>query len=160
MATFDDLSFLLRTTLKLYPWRTIDPVPAATLRKPLREARVALVTTGGIVPPGRPPFDEGMRGGDWTLRMIPGDVDVSALTESHRSESFDHTGVEQDRNMAFPLDRLRELAAEGLIGEVAPRHFSFMGSLTAPGRLIKTTAPEAALALVEDRVDVALLVPV
>jgi D-proline reductase (dithiol) PrdB len=47
-----------------------------------------------------------------------------------------------------------------VIGNVAPRHLSFMGSITAPGRLRTETAPEAAGLLVEDGVDVALLVPV
>lgn len=36
-----------------------------------------------------------------------------------------------------------------MIGEVAPRHLSFMGSITAPGRLIRDTAPDAVARLVE-----------
>lgn len=62
--------------------------------------------------------------------------------------------------MAFPLDRLRELAATGEIGEVAHCHLSFMGSITAPGRLTSRTAPEAAQLLIEEQVDLALLFPV
>ena len=65
-----------------------------------------------------------------------------------------------DPNLAFPLDRARELAALGLVGSLNRRHLSFMGSITAPGRLVRHTAPEAARLLVEDGVDVALLVPV
>ena len=52
------------------------------------------------------------------------------------------------------------MAAEGRIGEVNHRHLSFMGSITAPGRLVRDHAPEAARLLVSDGVDVALLVPV
>jgi D-proline reductase (dithiol) PrdB len=73
---------------------------------------------------------------------------------------FDHAGIRRDPNVAFPLDRLRELAAPGEIGEVSPRHLSFMGSITAPGRLASRTAPEAAQLLVDDQVDLALLFPV
>ena len=40
------------------------------------------------------------------------------------------------------------------------RHLSFMGSITAPGRLVKYTAPEAVRTLVDDAVDAALLIPV
>ncbi|MHB8416823.1 MAG: glycine/sarcosine/betaine reductase selenoprotein B family protein [Myxococcales bacterium] len=160
MPTFDDLPLWLRTTLRVYPWRRIDPVPCARLARPLVRCRVALVTTAGLVPPGEPPFDEGVKGGDFSFRVIRGGAEVQALTESHRSESFDHAGLTRDRNLALPLDRLRELAAAGEIGEVAPRHLSFMGSITAPGRLIKTTAPQAAQLLLDDRVDAALLVPV
>jgi D-proline reductase (dithiol) PrdB len=97
---------------------------------------------------------------DLSYRVIAADAEVQALGEFHRSESFDHAGILQDRNVAFLLDRLRELARAGQVGEVAPRHLSFMGSITAPGRLVKRTAPQAARLLVEDEVDIALLVPV
>jgi len=68
--------------------------------------------------------------------------------------------MHQDPNLAFPLDRTRELTERGRIGSLKRRHLCFMGSITAPGRLIQQTAPAAAQMLVEDAVDVALLVPV
>lgn len=160
MARISDLPLWLRAVLGAYPWRRIDPVPLAPAGRPLRECRLALVTTAGLVPPGQAPFDESVRGGDFSYRVIPADADVRRLEEHHRSESFDHAGIRMDANLAFPLDRLRELARLGEIGEVAPRHLSFMGSITAPGRLTSRTAPEAAQLLVDDRVDVALLFPV
>jgi D-proline reductase (dithiol) PrdB len=58
------------------------------------------------------------------------------------------------------VDRLKESAANGMIGFVAPRHLSFMGSISAPGRLINDTAPEVARMLVEDAADAVLLTPV
>jgi D-proline reductase (dithiol) PrdB len=160
MARIADLPLWLRAVLQVYPWRCVDPVPAAPLRKALRDSRVALVTTAGLVSPGDAPFDDRVKGGDFSYRVIRGDADVSTLTEYHRSESFDHAGIREDANLAFPLDRVRELAASGEIGEVAPRHLSFMGSITAPGRLVSRSAPEAVGLLVQDHVDVALLVPV
>ena len=160
MARIADLPLWLRAVLGTYPWRRIEPVPAAPLRKPLSRCRVALVTTAGLVPPGEPPFDEKVRGGDASVRVIGAGADLGRLEEHHRSSSFDHAGIEQDRNLALPLDRLRELAEALVIGEVAPRHLSFMGSITAPGRLVRDTAPPAASLLQEDGVDVALLVPV
>lgn len=150
----------LRATIVAYPWRRVNPVPLAPLRRPLRRCRVALVSTAGLVPPGAPPFDSTVRGGDWTFRVVPSDQDVPRLTESHRSWTFDHTGVEADPNVGLPLDGLRALARDGVVGSVAPRHLSFMGSITAPGRLIRKSAPEAAGLLVDDAVDIALLVPV
>jgi D-proline reductase (dithiol) PrdB len=160
MPTIDQLPLWLRTTLKLYPWRTIDPVPRARLPRPAEQCRVALVTSAGVVAPDQAPFDPTVRGGDWSYRVIGGDLDVSTLGEFHRSRSFDHAGIAADRNVALPLDPLRELADHGVIGGVAPRHLSFMGSITAPGRLIRDSAPEAAALLVDDGVDIALLVPV
>lgn len=160
MPQIAELSFALRTFLRAYRWKRLDPVPAARLGKPLADCRVALVSSAGLLVPGDPPFDEGVKGGDWSFRLIPRNVDVQGLEEHHRSDSFDHAGVEADRNVALPLDRLHELAAGGEIGETAPRHVSMMGSVTAPSRLAKKTAPAVADVLAADQVDVALLVPV
>ena len=160
MPRLADLPLWLRLRLQLYAWRRIAPVPCAALRRPLAACRVALVTTAGLVAPGQPPFDEAFRGGDPSFRVIDRDVDLATLGEFHRSEAFDHAGIAADRNLALPLDRLRELAAAGVIGAVAPRHLSFMGSITAPGRLVRDHVPAAAEVLVHDEVDLALLVPV
>lgn len=160
MPRIDELPLWLRALLTAYPWRRLDPVPVAPLRKPLRECTVALVTTAGLVPHGEPPFDARVRGGDVSYRVIPADTPVAQLGEYHRSSSFDHSGIERDRNLALPLDRLRELVAEGAVGGIAPRHLSFMGSITAPGRLVRDTAPRAADLLAADGVDAVLLLPV
>jgi D-proline reductase (dithiol) PrdB len=160
LATIGELRPLDRIFVRTYPWRRIDPVPWAPLTKALTSCRVALVSSAGLVLPSQDPFDDAARGGDVSFREIPADAEVRTLLDTHRSRSFDHSGIAQDPNLAFPLDRLRELVASGAIGAVAPRHVSFMGSITAPGRLVKTTAPEAARLLAEDGVDVALLVPV
>lgn len=160
MATLDELPLSHRIFLKAYPWRRVAPVPWSPLRKPLAASRLALVTSAGFVVPGQEPFSEEIRGGDASFREIPNDADVATLRESHRSQSFDHTGIRSDPNLAFPLDRLRELAAAGRIGSLNHRHLSFMGSITAPGRLTRDTAPEAARRLAEDGVDAVLLVPV
>jgi D-proline reductase (dithiol) PrdB len=160
MASFEELSFKDRALLRLYRFRRVEPVPWTPLARPLARCRVALVTTAGLVPPGQPDFDLDMRGGDYSVRVIDRDVDLARLRESHRSRSFDHADVQADANVAFPLARLRELADRGVVGEVAPRHLSFMGSITAPGRLVRRSAPEAAELLVRDGVDAALLVPI
>jgi D-proline reductase (dithiol) PrdB len=160
MGDTSEFSFATRAFLKIYPWRRIDPIPWTPLRKPLAEAKVALVTTAGLVMPDQEPFDNDVKGGDYTFRVIPSDAEVASLIDTHRSETFDHSGIQSDPNLAFPLDRLHELARDGRIGRVSERHLSFMGSITAPGRLIRDSAPTAAQVLVEDGVDVALLVPI
>ena len=94
------------------------------------------------------------------MREIPFDVDVATLLETHRSDAFDHTGIRRDPNLAFPADRLREMVTAGLIGSLNHRYLSIMGSVTAPGRLIKKTIPQVVPKLIEDQVDIALLIPV
>jgi D-proline reductase (dithiol) PrdB len=160
MGDISEFSLGIRLFLKAYPWRRIDPVPWNPVKKPLAQCRLALVTSAGFVGPGQERFDHSIRGGDCSFREIPADLDVRTLIESHRSEVFDHTGIHEDPNLAFPLDRARELAELGRIGSVNRRHLAFMGSITAPGRLIRQTAPPAARLLSEDQVDVALVVPV
>lgn len=160
MGELSEFSFATRAFLRAYRWRRVDPVPWAPLNKPLAECRLALVSSAGFVLRDQAPFDESVRGGDVSFRRIPSDVAVSELVDTHRSESFDHTGLSRDANVAFPLDRVRELAESGRVGSLAPTHWSFMGSITAPGRLVRDTAPEVARSLVDDSVDVALLVPV
>jgi D-proline reductase (dithiol) PrdB len=160
MGDLDEFSLPLRLFLKAYPWRRINPVPWTPLSKPLARCKMALVSSAGFVMPDQPPFDETVKGGDPSFREIPSNADVNLLRESHRSESFDHSGMRADPNLAFPIDRARELATRGRIAAVNRRHLSCMGSITAPGRLVAQTAPAAAQWLVEDGVDVALLVPV
>ena len=109
---------------------------------------------------GQEPFDTKRKGGDPSFREIPVDIETAELLENHRSQSWDHRGVEQDKNLALPLDRCRELVASGRLGSLAGRHLSVMGSITAPGRFIRDSVPEAAQLFVEEEVDVALLVPV
>ena len=155
-----EFSLTVRLFLKAYQWRKIDPVPWAPLKKPLSQCKLALVSSAGFVLPDQPHFDESVKGGDPSFREIPSGVDVKTLVETHRSESFDHAGLQQDRNIGFPIDRVRELAASRRIGPVNHRHLSCMGSITAPGRLMRDTAPPAVRLLVQDQVDVALLVPV
>jgi len=87
-------------------------------------------------------------------------VAASTLIETHRSDAFDHSGIRQDPNLAFPIDRLRELTEAGRIGSLNHRHISIMGSVTAPGRLIKKTIPHVVPQLVSDGVDIAILIPV
>ena len=160
MAETHNLSATLRVFLKTYRWRKINPVPLARLAKPLSTCRVALVSSAGFVVPGEGPFSDSVHGGDYSYRVIPADTDVQALEEYHCSDSFSHEGVDEDRNMGLPLDRLHELAAAGVFGSVAPRHVSLMGLITAPGRLVERTLPEVVNLLVSDTVDVALMVPV
>ncbi len=149
-----------RLLLKAYPWRRIEPVPAAVRRQPLSQSRVALVTSAGLVSRGSPPFDLARRGGDPSFRLIPADAPAGTLSVHHRSEAFDRAGLAEDLNVIFPREALARLALAGAIGGIAPRHLSFMGSITSPGRLIRDFAPEAASVLAGDAVDVALLVPV
>jgi D-proline reductase (dithiol) PrdB len=159
MACFEDLRLSHRLFMQSYRYRSADWSPGARLTKPLQDATLALITTAGLHLPTQPPFGFKVRGGDFSFREIPNDVDVTDLQISHRSSAFDRSGALQDRNVVFPLDRLRELVEQHELGALNHRHFSFMGSITAPGRLIAISAPALADMLRRDSVDAVLLVP-
>lgn len=160
MAEFGELPFRYRLSMAAYRWRRIEPVPWTPLSLPLARARVALVTSAGLLRPGLDaPFHEA-RGGDPSVRWLPSDVSLAGLAIGQTSDAFDRTAIERDRNEALPLERLAEFADDGVIGAVAPRHLSFNGSMTAPGRFVAETAPQVAGMLLADAVQAALLVPV
>jgi D-proline reductase (dithiol) PrdB len=60
----------------------------------------------------------------------------------------------------MPLERMDELAAEGVIGEAAPTHYSFMGYLLRPEEFLRKSVPAMIERMQAEEVDVALLVPV
>jgi D-proline reductase (dithiol) PrdB len=160
VASLDELPGTWRLALKAYPWRRLDPVPWSPLGKPLTEARIGVVTSAGLY---RPEIDEPfgrIPGGDCSFRLIPRDVNFSSLVLGQTSRSFDRAAVERDMATVMPLPHLSRLAARGVIAGVAERHASINGSITAPGRLRKKTAPTIAAMFVEQQTDAVLLVPV
>lgn len=129
-------------------------LPFVRSEKPLRESRLALVTTGGVHLPEQPRFDIDDPLGDCSYREIP--TGARALTWTHAYHAPDRS---MDLDSVFPLWTFRRLATEGVVGELNRRHFSFMGAIHEPYPLVERTAPEAARKLVEDGVDVVLLTP-
>ncbi len=128
--------------------------PFVRPKKPLSECRLALVTTGGVHLPEQPRFDIDDPLGDCSYREIP--AGATDLTWTH---AYYRPGEGTDLDSVFPLWTVRELAGEGVIGELNHRHFSFMGAIHDPGPLVRETAPEVAGKLAEDGVDVVLLTP-
>jgi D-proline reductase (dithiol) PrdB len=121
---------------------------------PLRQRRIAVVTSAGLVRRGERPFVSG----DVDYRILPGDTPSDQILMTHVSVNFDRTGFQRDINVVYPLDRLREMATEGVIGSVASTHYSFMGATDPRG--MEANARAVAGLLKSDRVDGALLTPV
>jgi D-proline reductase (dithiol) PrdB len=132
---------------------TYDDTPALG-GKPLTERRVAIISTAGLHKRGDRPF----RPGDGSYRVIPAETAANELVMSHISVNFDRTGFQQDLNVVFPIDRLRELAGDGTVGSMASVHYSFMGAF--PPAAAEPHARHLAGLLKADKVDAALLVPV
>ena len=121
---------------------------------PLSERRIALVSSAGLGRRGDRPFGPGAV----DYRVLPSDADANDIVMSHISVNYDRTGFQQDLNIVYPIDRLKEMAAAGEIGGAADHHYSFMGaSDPAP---MQPLAEDAAAAMRAEGVDTALLVPV
>ena len=145
----------LRSTLSGLKGFAFDEVPWTT-PKPSHESRVAIVTTAGL----RVENDADWNAGDQGFTQIP--HDAKNLTLAHYSPNFDRIGWVLDKNVVFPIDRLHEMAEEGIIGSVANTHVSFMGA--QPDHTLETirldSGPAAAKLLADDEVDLVLLTPV
>lgn len=134
-------------------------VPWAPLRTPVRDAVIALVTTAGVHLKTDPPFDMTDPDGDPTFRVVPIDAPRGDVTITHKY--YDHSAADRDLNVVLPVDRLRELAAAGRVGGVAPRVYSLMGHVDGPHvrTLMETTAPEVARRLRADGAQAVVLTP-
>lgn len=144
----------IRTAAAKVPVPEVGPTPF-TKPRPLGDCRVAIVTTAALAMGvhGAP------RGGAPGFQVIPAGSRVQLM---HESPNFDRSGWLADPNVVFPVDRLRELAADRVIGSVAPRHISFAGNQQLPtlSELDLDAGPAAAELLARDQVDVVLLTPV
>ena len=155
MPRLEDLSDTARQGHLNFPAMEHDDAPFAPLRKPLPEAKLALVTTAGLHLRGDTPFVSG----DQTYRVIPSSSPASAIIQSHTSIGFDRTAFMRDINISFPLDRLRELVDRGTVGSLSENFYSFMGANRDPKRIVEETGPEVARKLLDEGVDAVLLTP-
>lgn len=122
--------------------------------RPLNERRVALISTAGLHRRGDRPFlDE-----SGEFRVIPSDLPDSDLVMSHISTNFDRLGFMKDADVAFPINRLKELVEDGVIGSVGDYHYSFMGA--TPPEDMKPHVREMVRSLKADNVCSVVLCPV
>lgn len=146
--------------------------PFAPLKKPLSEMRLAVIASSGQFVAGDDPQPFGVA--DMTqaeaesrvmeflkvepvLSDIPVDTPADGIRVRH--PGYDVTAAAADPNVVLPLDRLRELAAEGRIGALAPLAYSFVGACSQR-RLLTRSGPAWAARLAKEEVAAALLVPV
>jgi D-proline reductase (dithiol) PrdB len=117
-------------------------VPFTPFDGELSKATVALVTASGVHRKDQPPFNIADELGDLTFRVFGGDVQASDLMVTHHH--YDHTDADRDVNVMFPIDPLRDLAAEGFIGAVAREHVGYMGYTMKLKPMYEETAPQIA----------------
>jgi D-proline reductase (dithiol) PrdB len=139
-----------------YQWVESDtPPPWAALPQPLAECTVGLIGSGGVYQSGQVAFHYR---DDVSFRIIDTHAPTTRLRATHFA--YDLTDARRDPNVVFPVDTLRGLADERVIGALAERAYAFMGGIYSSRRVRERLAPEIADRVVRDSVDVVLMVPV
>ena len=164
MDSYKFLDVASRTVMKAWAAREPARPPVWTpLAKPLAAARIALIGSAGIARRDQPPFDqEGERRNPWwgdpSHRVLPRGTTERDVRLHHMH--IDPRHGETDLDCVLPLRRLDEAQRDGLIGAVAPSHYSFMGYLLDAQPFLERTVPRIVEQMKEEAVDAALLVPV
>jgi D-proline reductase (dithiol) PrdB len=153
MARPEDIPQPTRDAVLNLPCPTFETTPFVS-GPPLSQRRVAILSSAALVKRGDPPFPFG----SGECRFISADTPTGDLLISHVSINFDRAGWQRDVNVVFPIDRLREMAASGEIGGVAPTHYTVMGS-TDPAA-IEAAVDQIEGQLRQERIDSILLSPV
>lgn len=127
-------------------------IPYTPRFREVSQSTFALVTTAGVHQRDQEPFHVD---GDNSWRLIPGDVQARQLMVTHAH--YDHRDADQDINCVFPIDRLHELAEEGIIGGLSDKHLGFMGYTQNIRDLYERAAPEIAKIISRSKADAVLL---
>ena len=119
----------------------------------IRQAKVAIVTTAALHREGGV-FELG--DSDYHFETLP--RDARDLKLGHHSVNFDRGGFAADINVVYPIDRLNQLAHDGIIGGVARHHYSFAGNQSDGVTEIRLdSGPQCAQEMLNEQVDVVLL---
>jgi D-proline reductase (dithiol) PrdB len=153
MVRLSQLSEIARKSALTHPCQINDDSPWTVPPGPVAERRLGLVTTAGLHLRGDRPFVNA----DTSFRVFPTDTPASDLVQSHVSIGFDRTAIQRDINVVLPLDRMRELVAQGVLGGLAPSVYTFMGAQRPPYDALEASGAEVGRRLRADGVDYVFL---
>ncbi len=131
----------------------VDPNPAV---KDLAHAKIALVTSGGIVPKGNPDHIESSSASHYGEYDIAGVMDLTEETYETAHGGYDPVYANEDSDRVLPVDVLRDLEKEGKIGELHHLFYTTTGNGTAVASS-KAFAEEFSKKLKDDGVDAVIL---
>ncbi|RXT14923.1 glycine/sarcosine/betaine reductase selenoprotein B family protein [Ammoniphilus sp. CFH 90114] len=134
-------------------------IPYTPNQKSLSEMTLMIVSTSGVHLKDQEPFSTDTAQGDSTYRVIPGEVQPADLTVTHAApkEHYNTDAPKEDINCVFPIDRLRELADNGVIQGVAEKHITMMGYAMRLKQINDVTIPAVAKEVVRSKADAVLL---
>lgn len=140
-----------------YRWTVNETAPLSKPTKPLNEAVVTFLTSGGVSHCTMPGFNPDARN-DHRLDTVAKDADSQDF-QIHDSY-YDTRDAVSDLNCLLPIDRLREMESTGEVGKIAAHLWSgFMGRIYNRTKLIEESAPAFIEKLKQDKVDILLTGP-
>ncbi len=154
---------MLVKKMKGEPFETDLPMPKFDRVKPadaivdIKKAKIALVTSGGIVPAGNPDHIESSNATKYGTYSIKGMDTMSPDDFTTIHGGYDRQYVMEDPNLVVPLDVMREMEKDGEFGELADYFFTTTGTGTATGSAAKF-GTAIGKKMVEDHVDGVILV--
>ncbi len=139
-----------------YPMPVFDRVTPSAAIKDIKKAKIAIVTSGGIVPQGNPDRVESSSATKYGIYDITGMDSLSADDFMTIHGGYDRAFALKNPNLVVPLDALRELEKAGEIGELANYFVTTTGTGTSVGNA-KGFGESFSKKLLEDKIDAVIL---
>lgn len=139
-----------------YQWFHADQPPAFAMpRKTLAASRLGLISTAGTYVHGQVAFHYK---DDTSIRQIASCTPVADVRFSHVTENY-LVEARQDPCAVIPLQALRQLADEGVVGQLAANYYSCMGGIYSQRRVREELVPALETAVATEVIDLLLLIP-
>lgn len=139
-----------------YPMPVFDRVAPAAAVKDISKAKIAIVTSGGTVPKGNPDHIESSSASKYGEYSIEGILDLTEETHETAHGGYDPVYANQDNDRVIPVDVLRDMEKEGIIGSLHNKFYTTVGNGTAVKSAVGF-ATEIAEKLKADGVDAVIL---
>ena len=139
-----------------YKMPVFDRVPPQPAVKDMKNAVIALVTSGGICPKGNPDHIEASSASKYGEYDITGVKDLTADTYCTAHGGYDATYADRDADCVLPVDVLRDMEKEGVFKKLHNKFYSTVGNGTAVASS-KRFGAEIADKLVADGVTAVIL---
>jgi len=114
-----------------YPMPVFDNVAPNPAVKDMAKAKIALVTSGGIVPKNNPDKIESSSASKYGKYDIEGCVDLTEAGYETAHGGYDPVYANQDADRVLPVDVLDDLQKEGAIGSLYKYYYSTVGNGTS-----------------------------
>lgn len=141
------------TELPMPIFDRVDPAPSI---ENIKEATVALVTSGGIVPMGNPDRIESANASKYCKYNIEGIDDLKEGEYETIHGGYDPVYAIEDADRVLPLDAMRLLEKEGFIGKLFDYFYTTVGNTTAVSSAVQF-AEDIAQDIIDNKVDGVIL---